>query len=291
MKENNTAPNYRSEMIGLFGNPVDENPTVVLMEAAFKEKGLNYRYNTTLVKSEHLQTAVQALRAFNMKGTHITIPHKIEVCKYVDKLTDAAKLIGAVNTIYFEGDIMVGENTDGKGFIKALEDENIETSGKTAYILGAGGAAKAIAIELALVGVSKFYIANRTKEKGTQLVDTINKNTNAKAEFVLWDSELDIPSEVDFLINATSIGLFPDTNIPSINYDSIQEQTLVCDVIPNPIETELIKKVKKMGLKSISGFAMLVNQGAKSFELWTNVKAPIETMRDALAKVSDDTKN
>ena len=121
---------YRSELIGLFGFPVDENPTVVIMEAAFKALELNYRYNTMLVYPEDLETAVKSLKALHMKGTHITIPHKVSVIPYLDRLTDTADLIGAVNTVYEDHGQMIGENTDGKGFIKSLEDEQIKITGK-----------------------------------------------------------------------------------------------------------------------------------------------------------------
>ncbi len=277
---------YRSEMIGLFGCPVDENPTVVIMEAAFKALNLNYRYNTTLVEPKDLEKAVAALYAFNMKGTHITIPHKVQVIKYLEKLTPSAELIGAVNTIYFEDGKSVGENTDGKGFIISLEEANIEIKNKKAFILGAGGASRAIAVELALSGIGEIIIANRDKSKGETLVNLINDKTNAKASFISWDNTLDIPSDCDMIINATSIGLYPDPNVPNINYDTLSsnKNAIVCDVVPNPLRTKFIEKAQEMGLKTFDGFSMLVNQGAISFKLWTGVHAPIDVMKEALTK-------
>ncbi|WP_317856106.1 shikimate dehydrogenase [Chakrabartyella piscis] len=279
--------NYRSEMIGLFGYPVDENPTVVIMEAAFKALGLHYRYNTTLVEPKDLEAAVAALRAFHMKGTHITIPHKIEVLQYLDKLSDAAELIGAVNTVYFDGDVLMGENTDGKGFITSLKDAEVEIKGKKAMILGAGGVARAMSVELAMEGIREIVIANIVEAEGENLVKLINDRTDAKAEFIFWDKALDIPEDVDILINGTSVGLYPDPNIPNINYDSLRLDMVVCDVIPNPLRTKFVEKVSGMGIKALDGFSMLVNQGAISFKLWTGVDAPIEIMREALKKSSN----
>lgn len=275
---------YRSEMIGLFGCPVDENPTVVIMEAAFLELGLNYRYNTTLVNPEDLETAVKALRAFHMKGTHITIPHKIEVIKYLDEISDTAKLIGAVNTVYFDGDILKGENTDGKGFIISLEEGNVDILEKKAVIFGAGGASRAISVELAQAGIGSLIIVNREQGMGETLTDMINENTKASAEFKLWKDKYVIPEDVDIVINATSVGLYPDSNMPNLDYDSLRPEMIVCDVIPNPMHTKFLQEAKKRGCKTFDGFSMLVNQGAISFKLWTGVDAPIDVMRTALMK-------
>ena len=216
--------NYRSEMVGLFGYPVDENPTVVIIEAAFKALGLNYRYNTTLVKPEYLEVAVQALKAFNMKGTHITIPHKVEVLKYLDYVADDAKLMGAVNTIYLKDGKTYGENTDGKGFIKSMQEGNVELKGKNIVVLGAGGVARAITVELASQGIKHLTIVNIQKEGGETLVDLLNNKTEAKADFVLWEETYDIPNGTDIVINATSIGLYPDKSKANINYSSLRKK-------------------------------------------------------------------
>lgn len=278
---------YRSELIGLFGCPVDENPTVVIIEAAFKALGLNYRYNTMLVYPEDLETAVKSLKALHMKGTHITIPHKVNVIPYLDRLTDTAALIGAVNTVYEDHGEMVGENTDGKGFIKSLEDEHIEISGKKAVVLGAGGAARAIAVELALAGVQKITIVNRSRDRGETLVKLINEKTKAHAEFVLWEGCYNVDENTDILVNCTSIGLYPDTNIPDINYDTLKSTTVVCDIIPNPLHTRFMAKAQACGCKTLDGFSMLINQAAVSFKLWTGIDAPVEIMKMAMINEND----
>ena len=279
---------YRSELIGLFGFPVEENPTVVIMEAAFKALELNYRYNTMLVYPEDLETAVKSLKALHMKGTHITIPHKVSVIPYLDRLTDTADLIGAVNTVYEDHGQMVGENTDGKGFIKSLEDEQIKITGKKAVILGAGGAARAIAVELALAGAQKIIIVNRSRDRGETLVKLINEKTTAHAEFTLWEGCYNVDEDTDILVNCTSIGLYPDTNVPNIDYNTLKSTTVVCDIIPNPLHTRFMAKAQACGCKTLDGFSMLINQAAVSFKLWTGIDAPVEIMKMAMMKENGD---
>ncbi len=275
---------YRSEMVGLFGCPVDENPTVVIIEAAFKALGLDYRYNTTLVEPKDLEIAVKALKAFNMKGTHITIPHKINVLQYLDYVADDAKLMGAVNTVYLKDGKTYGENTDGKGFIVSLQEGNVEMKGKKVIILGAGGVARSISVELAKKGVEKITIVNIEKEMGETLVKLLNDNTNTKTDFVFWDKVYDIPTDTDILVNATCVGLYPDKNKANINYKTLSSNMVVCDVIPNPPQTPFLDEAVNAGCKTFDGFSMLVNQGAISFKFWTGQEPPINIMREALSK-------
>ena len=260
----------------------------LLLEAAFKALGLNYRYNTMLVYPENLETAVKSLKALHMKGTHITIPHKVSVIPYLDRLTDTAALIGAVNTVYEDHGEMVGENTDGKGFIKSLEDEHIKISGKKAVILGAGGAARAIAVELALAGSRKIIIVNRSRDRGETLVKLINEKTTAHAEFTLWEGCYNVDEDTDILVNCTSIGLYPDTNVPNIDYNTLKSTTVVCDIIPNPLHTRFMAKAQACGCKTLDGFSMLINQAAVSFKLWTGIDAPVEIMKMAMMKENGD---
>ena len=143
------TPNYKAELVGVFGHPVAENPTVVMLEAAFAETGLNWRYLTIEVLPQDLAAAMRGMRAFNMRGVNLTIPHKVAVLQYLDEVRPAAALMGAVNTVIREGDRLIGENTDGKGFMLALTgDAGFSPQGKRAVVLGAGGAARAITVAL-----------------------------------------------------------------------------------------------------------------------------------------------
>jgi len=275
---------YRSELVGLFGYPVDENPTAVMIEAGFNALGLDYRYNTMEVLPENLEIAVKSLKALGFKGANITIPHKVEVLKYLDHIAPDAQLIGAVNTIYLKDGQTYGENTDGKGFIVSLRDAGIDLPGKKAVVLGAGGAARAITFELAMSGAAHIRIVNRNENRGRALVAGLTANTPVQADFTAWDHTYQIPPDTDILIQATNIGLFPDTVCPDIDYATILPHMIVCDVIPNPPQTEFLKRARANGAVTFDGLGMLVNQGRIGFALWTGLEAPVQVMKDALEK-------
>jgi len=281
-----SGKNYKAELVGVFGYPVAENPTIVMQEAAFKAKGLNFRYLTIEVRPEDLETAVKGLRAFNMRGINLTIPHKVEVLKYLDSVAEDAKLMGAVNTVYRNGNKLFGENTDGKGFLTSLRnDGRMDPRGKQFVILGAGGAARAITVELALAGAKKITVVNRDKSRGQTLVDLLNAKTPVEAQFVLWNTRYAIPRDTDVLVNATSIGLYPNIHEKAqIDYDTIQAGMTVCDVIPNPPHTAFLSEAKKRGAKTLDGLGMLVYQGTIGFKLWTGEEAPVDAMKEALMK-------
>ena len=277
--------NYRAELTGVFGDPVDDNPTGVVEEAAFAAKNLNYRYLTIKVLPEDLETAMKSVRIFNMRGINLTMPHKIKVLPYLDELSPAAEIIGAVNTVIHKEGKLYGENTDGKGFVTALKETGESLDGKNVTILGAGGAARAIAVECALNGAKHIAVVNRNTEKGQELASLLNKNTDAKAEFVFWDKEVKIPEGTEILINATSVGFSPDVNSrPDIDYNTVFEDMCVCDVVFNPAETLFLKAAEEKGAKTVNGLGMLVQQAALNFTLWTGEEAPVETMREALKR-------
>ncbi|MBQ3575633.1 MAG: shikimate dehydrogenase, partial [Clostridia bacterium] len=272
-------------LVGVFGDPVDGNPTGVLEEAGFAAADLNYRYITCKVTPDKLEDAIAGMRALNMRGVNLTMPHKVQVLKYLDEQSEAVRIIGASNTIIVENGRLIGENSDGKGFVKSLQDAEIEIAGKTITMLGAGGAARAIGVECALAGAKKINIINRNADRGTELAEVISKNTAAAAEYFPWKGTAEIPAETDILINATCVGLHPDVDaFPDINYDCIREGMPVCDVVFNPVMPLFLKKAEAKGAKVITGIGMLVNQGALNFEWWTGVKAPADVMMDALVK-------
>jgi shikimate dehydrogenase len=277
--------NYLSELTGVFGYPVAENPTIVMQEAAFKAKGLNWRYLNIEVKSQDLPDAMRGLRAMNFQGINLTIPHKVAVLQHLDEIAPDAALIGAVNTVRRDGPRLIGENTDGKGFLRALRvDAEIDPAGKQVVILGAGGAARAISVELALAGAGNITIVNRTEQRGQALVDHLNTKTNTPTTFVHWTDEYPVPQGTDILINSTSIGLYPDVDArPNINYNTIQAGMLVCDVIPNPPNTPFLQIANGKGAQTLDGLGMLVYQGAIGFTMWTGEDAPVAVMHKALS--------
>ena len=277
--------NYRAELTGVFGDPVDDNPTGVVEEAAFAAKNLNYRYLTIKVLPEDLGKAMDSVKIFGMKGINLTMPHKIKVLPYLDELSPAAEIIGAVNTVIQKEGKLFGENTDGKGFVTALKNSGETLDKKNVTILGAGGAARAIAVECALNGVAHINIINRSIEKGEELASLIQMKTDSSAKYLNWKNNMAIPSDTDILINATSICFSPNvTDKPDIDYTTITPEMCVCDVIFNPAETIFLKSAAENGAKTITGLGMLVQQAALNFTLWTGVEAPVDVMEDALKK-------
>ena len=277
----------RAELVGAFGDPIDENPTGIMQEAGFAAKHLDFRYLSIKVKAGELATALQGLRAMNFRGVNCTIPHKVEVLKYLDEIAPDAKLIGAVNTIVNENGKLIGHNTDGKGFLRSVqEDAGIDVRGKRIVFLGAGGAARAMSVELALAAVAHITIVNRDEQRGQDLTHLLIHSANTKAEFVPWQGEYVIPADCDILVNATPIGLYPDVgNLPAVNLLTLRPNLLVCDVIPNPPDTAFLQAARSTGARTLDGLGMLVYQGAAAFKLWTGVDAPVDVMRRSLEEI------
>lgn len=274
---------YRNELVGLLGCPVDENPTVVPIEAAFHALGMNGRYITMLVHPENLGDAIRGLRATSFLGTHITVPHKVAVLPYLDELSPEAAIMGAVNTVIFRDGKICGENTDGKGFLLSLKQNGIDPKGLHVAILGAGGAARAIAVELASHGARRIAIINRSEERGKALATLLRTKLNVDAEWLPFSPVCPIPDDTDLLVQATNIGLYPDSACPDIDFSTLRPNMTVCDIIPNPMETRFLKRAAERGCKTLCGFDMLVNQGAISFRLWTGKEPPLDVMKRALA--------
>ena len=276
--------NFKAELVGCFGQPVAENPTGAMQEAAFRALGLNWRYLTVEVSPERLRDALSGMRAFGMKGINLTIPHKVAVLEHLDEIAGDAAIIGAVNTVRRGGDRLIGENTDGKGFLRGVRtDAGVDPRNKRVVVLGAGGAARAIVTELALAGAADVLVLNRSLSRGEQMVDGLVSKTNAPIRFEPWRDTYKVAGDTDILVNATSIGLYPDVDsMPPVDLRGAPPGLLVCDVVFNPPETRLIRAARQHGLPVLDGLSMLVYQGAIAFELWTGQKAPEAVMKDAL---------
>ncbi|MBI3465495.1 MAG: shikimate dehydrogenase [Planctomycetes bacterium] len=272
---------FKQEICSLFGYPVAGNPTQYMMERAFAHHGLDWRYLTLEIPPESLEDAVRGMRAMGFRGGNITLPHKTAVVPLLDRVSEAAGLMGAVNCIVREGNSLVGENADGKGFLQSLAGV-IEPAGARVVLLGAGGAAHAIAVELALAGAGELVIVNRTAEPGQQLTELINTKTSQPARFVPWEGVYEAPAETQLLINATSIGLNDeDAKIP-VALDALPQSAVVADVIFNPPVTWLLRQARERGLTTVDGLGMLVNQALICFRLWTGIEPDARVMREAL---------
>jgi len=282
---------YLDHLVGVFGHPVAENPGVVIQEAAFRALGLkNWRFLTIDVDPGKLGEAIAGLKAMKFRGINCTIPHKIEALKYIDELSPAAKLIGAANTIVNDDGVLTGDNTDGKGFMIALQSAGVSPAGKDVVVLGAGGAARAICVELALAGARRLTIVNIPKDMalGEGLVKILKANTEVAVDYVSWTEKFKVPEGTGILVNATSIGLYPRVDDkPDIDYDSVGEGVYVQDVIPNPAFTPFLREAEKRGLRWQSGAQMLINQAALNITMWTGLEpdkaAMLKALEEALA--------
>lgn len=265
--------------------PAAENPTVAMVEAAYRHHGLDWRYINCEVSPKFLGDAVRGAKAMGWAGFNCSIPHKVAVVEHLDGLGQSAEIIGAVNTIVRRGDRYIGENTDGKGFVQALR-EVIDPSGKSVMIFGAGGAARAVSVELALSRASTITVVNRSRNGGRILVNLLNEKTGASADLRLWDGTVDIPPATDIVINATSIGLYPNVDGRlDLNLASLTPNMVVADGIHNPPRTHLIRDAEARGCRVLDGLGMLVNQGVIGIKYWTGVDVDASVMRRTLEEI------
>ncbi len=276
--------NYKADLVACFGQPVAENPTGVMQEAGFAAAGLNWRYLTVEVAPAGLKDAVGGARAMGWRGFNLTIPHKVAVMQHLDDIAPEARMIGAVNTVRRDGDRFIGENTDGKGFLRALrQDAGVDPKGKRIVLLGAGGAARAIATELGLAGAAEIVVVNRDAKRGQSMTEDLKRHIAGAVRLLPWNGTFLVPKDVDILVNATSIGLYPDIEgMPDVDLSQAGASMLVTDVVFNPPETRLLAMASKHGLRVLDGLSMLVYQGVIGFELWTGQTAPEAVMKEAL---------
>ncbi|ASL28763.1 shikimate dehydrogenase [Azotobacter chroococcum] len=278
-------PNFLSTLTGSFAMPAAENPTVAMVEAAYRHHGLDWRYINCEVAPQFLGDAVRGAKAMGWAGFNCSIPHKVAVIEHLDGLGPSAEIIGAVNTIVRRGDAFIGENTDGKGFVQAMR-EVVDPRGKSVMIFGAGGAARAVSVELALAGASHITVVNRSRDTGQTLVDLLNGKTPTSAELRLWNGTVAVPRDTDMLINATSIGLYPNVDQRlDLDLDSLHPGMVVADGIHNPPRTHLIRSAEARGCRVLDGLGMLVNQGVIGIKYWTGIDVDASVMRRALESI------
>jgi shikimate dehydrogenase len=276
---------YLSVLTGSFSTPAAGNPTVAMVEAAYRHHGIDARYLNCEVEPEALGDAVRGARAMGWAGFNCSIPHKVAVIQHLDGLADSAAVIGAVNCVVRRDGGYIGENTDGQGFVAALRTV-VDPAGKALVVFGAGGAARAIAVESALAGAAAITIVNRDRTRGSELVSLLAQRTPTRAELVVWDGTQRVPTGTDIVVNATSIGLFPDVDASlDLDLDSLPPGTVVADVIPNPPRTRLIRDAEARGCTVLDGLGMMINQAVIGIRHWTGVEADPAVMRRKLEEL------
>ncbi len=276
-----------TKIVGVFGYPIAHTLSPLFQNDAFKELGLDFVYLPFLIKPQDLKKAVEAIKALNMVGVNVTIPHKKTVLSYLDELSPEARKIGAVNTIHHCQGRLIGYNTDGEGFINSLREEGkFEPKGKNVYLLGAGGAAYGISHSLIKAGIKSLTLTNRTKEKGELLLNHLKRVFPRKCplrfiEFHQRNSPT-LLKKIDLLVNATSVGMDANDSF-LINPEIFSNKIFIYDIVYNKNKkTKLMEAARKRKLPCLGGEEMLIYQGAVSFEIWTKRKAPIKIMKKAI---------
>jgi shikimate dehydrogenase len=258
---------FLSRLTGSFSQGAADNPTVAMIEAAYRHHEIDARYINCEVAPQDLGDAVRGARAMGWAGFNCSIPHKVAVVEHLDGLGESARLIGAVNCAVHRDDRLIGENTDGQGFLTALQTI-ADPNGKRVVVLGAGGAARAIAVELHLAGAGPITIVNRDPGRGEEVAQLVG------ARFERWDRTYAVPEGTDVLVNATPVSAALDLDV-----DSLREGMVVADVIVNPPATQLLRDAGERGCTTLDGLGMLVNQGVISIRHWTGVDVDPAVMR------------
>lgn len=274
-------------LTALLGSPVAHSISPMMHNEAFHQLGLDYAYLAFDVDLAHLKDAVDGLKILNCRGFNCTMPHKTLVCEYVDHLSQAASLIGAVNTVVNDNGILTGHNTDGIGYMQSVIAAGFDIIGEEMTLLGTGGAATAIAVQAALDGIKKLHIFNRrgaSFDRAKKLVDSLNRQTNCQVTLYDLEDKSSLSASLKdsrILTNATSVGMAPNTDQSIItNKSFFHENLIVSDIIYNPEETLLLHLAKESGCATFNGLYMLLYQGAEAFRIWTGKDMPVDLIKE-----------
>lgn len=272
---------FLGTITGSFSTPAADNPTVVMIEAAFAHHGIDGRYVNCDVDSGNLGDAVAGARAMGWAGFNCSIPHKVAVIDHLDGLEESAELIGAVNCVVETDGDLIGHNTDGAGFVESLRPLR-DPRGIDVVVLGAGGAARAIAVETALAGASSITIVNRSQRRGEELARLVREGAGVPSAYVPWTAPYAVDPTTAVLVNATSIGFGDVEAMPLLDPDTFRRDLVVADVIVNPLRTALLRSAEEAGAVTLDGLGMLVGQGARAVQLWTGIQPDRDVMRRAV---------
>lgn len=278
-----------TELIGLIATPIRHSKSPTMHNEAFAKLGLDYAYLAFEVGTEQLEDAVKGFKALGVRGYNVSMPNKTVIGKYLDKLSPAAELCGAVNTVVNDNGVLTGNITDGIGYMRSLKDKGFDVIGKKMTIVGAGGAATAIEIQAALDGVKEISIFNRKDEfwdRAVQNVKNINEKTNCKATLFDLDDKEALRREIAdsyLFANATGVGMKPlegQMVIPDASY--LRQNLIVTDVVYMPTKTKLLEVAEEVGCPCMNGLGMMLYQGAAAFKMWTGEDMPIAYMKEIL---------
>ena len=257
------------------------NPTSRMQNAAFDALGLDWRYVDLRIEAAHLERALEAARILGFAGLNVTVPHKVAIVPFIDRLDASASLSGAVNTVVrLEDGTYVGYNTDGDGFMASLATREIQPAGATVTLLGAGGAARAVGVALARAGAAELIVINRDPARREALA-TIITRAGGLATPCAWVPDVAVPP-CDIVINCTPVGMAGDER-PAVRLHELPPHALVCDMNPERLVTPFLAAASADGFQTLNGMGMLARGGAANFTLWTGREAPLDVMERALA--------
>jgi shikimate dehydrogenase len=269
-------------IVGAFAYPIDENPTIAIMEAVFVRHKLNWQYVNCEVRTEDLPRAVDGARVMGWRGFNLSLPHKTKVIPYLDRTERSAELAQAVNCVVNDNGKLTGYNTDGLGFVESLRQiTNIR--GKSILVLGGGGAARAICIECGLAGAARLTLATRSPTQRNAIAELLERASLVEVDTLDWSASLKVPDHINVLVNATPVGLYPQVdNVPDLQLSSINPQTIVADVIANPANSTFLQLAARRGCRTVGGREMLVGQAAHNVRLWCGIDPDRSVMRAGL---------
>jgi shikimate dehydrogenase len=274
-----------TQYIALYGDPVVGNPTSRMQNLAFEAAGVDWRYLDIRVRADDLPAALSAARLLGFAGLNFTIPHKVAAIPLLDGLEPSAEISGACNTVVRQPDgRLIGSNTDGSGFLWSLRDEGIDPTDRHIVLLGAGGAARAVAVELALAGARRITVANRDAARREALVSLLEQRTGVDVVSMEWQGRLAV-SPCDVLVDCTPVGMGSGAAAEErvdVDLAALSPGTVVCDLNPERADTAFLRWAREQGHRTIGGLGMLARQGAAAFRAWTGVEAPLEVMERAL---------
>lgn len=263
--------NSTTKLVGLLGHPIKQSFSPSIHNYLFKKYNQNNIYCCFDVKESDLEEAVRSIKTLNMIGCNVTIPHKVNVMKFLEDIDKNARLIGAVNTIKNDGDFLIGYNTDGLGFVKSIIDKGYDLNNKKIMIIGAGGSSRSIAVQLASNNVKSIEIRNRSIQKAMEISEIIRDNFKITSTYSNKPIDKNDIEDIDILINTTPVGM-ESNECPIDERIRVKGDLLVCDIVYKPQNTSFIKWAKLNNLDIVYGIDMLINQGLEAFYIWTGVK-------------------
>ncbi len=272
-----------TRVCGIVGDPVEHSMSPVMQNAAFTHAGLDFVYVPFRLPRGSARAAADAMRSMGIRGLNVTVPHKVDIMPYLDRVDSPALRIGAVNTIVNDGGLLLGYNTDAVGFMRGLSGAGVEVGGVRVAVLGAGGASRAVTLALVDAG-ARVTVLNRDAERGALLAGDVSRKAGRPVEHAGLSTEslLTVLQEASLLVNTTTVGMHPDVGASPVGVECLSPDLTVCDIVYNPPETSLLRLARERGCRTIDGVEMLIGQGALAFELWTGAPAPIEVMRSAV---------